>query len=230
MKNAENKSKWMNMGFFNKILLKNFPDTEVNLISFEVVSSADEKSYNGGTHRVCITYSKAKDNGAESVGNVYIFTLYVIYKFEDFHSSNKNVEINLEFPIFSQTKIIEQRLFIKTVSETEFVAKFLTSMNVYAKEIEFYSSTMPKLDALIKTLDPSSSLFPKLVYVCEINSVIVLEDVTTGGYQQPSIHPGMNLIEAQAVLRKLAVFHAASAVLQEREPDIFANFKHGKPN
>lgn len=100
-------------------------------------------------------------------------------------------------------------------------------MNVYAKEMEFYERIKPKLETILKDIRPKVSLFPEILDICKVNSAIVIEDLSVIGYSIPSLRPGINIETAQAILRKLALFHAGSAALQQQEPDIFANFKHG---
>lgn len=130
---------------------------------------------------------------------------------------------NNRFSLKFQT--VNLPLFIKTISRNELVTNFLKSMDVYAKEIDFYENIVPKLNTILREFDPD--IFPQTLYTCKTTPVLVLEDLSVEGYSMPSIRPGIDVETTQGILRKLASFHAASAVLHQQQPNIFENFQHG---
>lgn len=104
----------------------------------------------------------------------------------------------------------------------------LAAHKVFDKETEFYDKIVPKINELLDKLNESDDLVAETFGVCKVNRVMLFDDLTIKGYGVASIQQGFNLEEATAILKKLAIFHGICAVLQEREPDIFANYKHGE--
>lgn len=98
---------------------------------------------------------------------------------------------------------------------------------VFDKEGEVYSRILPKIKIQLDRLNESAKLLPDLIGVCA-NKALLIEDLSVKGYTISSKFIGLNLPDAKEVLRKAAIFHATCAVLQENEPNIFENFKHGK--
>lgn len=104
----------------------------------------------------------------------------------------------------------------------------LSAHNVFEKECEFYGEIMPKIKKFLHKLNEPNALVAETFGVCKVNNAMLFEDLTLKGYEMASIQQGFNLDEAKTILKKLATFHAICAVLQEQQPDIFANYKHGK--
>lgn len=123
---------------------------------------------------------------------------------------------------------ITQSLILKSALTSGFAFEALSAHNVYNKEIEFYGKIVPFIQILLETLNESNGMVADTIGVCPSNKAIIFEDLSSKGYALASIETGFNLIEAKEVLEKLATFHGICAVLQEKRPDIFANFKYGK--
>lgn len=87
---------------------------------------------------------------------------------------------------------------------------------------------MPHIQRLLKRLNEPEALIAETIGVCKLNKVMLFEDLAPKGYRMASIQRGFDLAEAKTILKKSAIFHAIGAVLQEEQPNIFANFKYGK--
>lgn len=72
-----------------------------------------------------------------------------------------------------------------------------------------------------------SEMFPKVYGVCKSRNIVILEDLSVKGYHVLPATRGYNLSETKLILRKMALFHAICAVLQEEQSDIFAICKYG---
>ncbi|KAJ8895501.1 hypothetical protein PR048_000834 [Dryococelus australis] len=90
----------------------------------------------------------------------------------------------------------------------------------FPREMTMYSSIFPRLYKLLEkasggTYQPFSPKF----YVCQEQPVraLVLEDMSTEGYKLHPFH-GFDLDHCKLILKKLAHFHGASAVLYEQDP------------
>lgn len=120
-----------------------------------------------------------------------------------------------------------QSLILKTALTDGVALESLLAHNVYDKEIEFYNKIVPQINQLLSKLNQSNKLVPEIFGICKEKSMMLIDDLYQKGYRLAPIQSGLNMAEAKAVLKELAVFHAICAVLQENQADIFANFKHG---
>lgn len=111
--------------------------------------------------------------------------------------------------------------------ENEFAYNTYSSLNIYAKEIEFYDQIAPKMKKYLKQLNETASLLPKTYGVCTKNNVILFEDLNTRNYVMKPIRKPYSVDEVKLVLKKLAAFHAICSKLQQNEENIFKNFQDG---
>lgn len=114
----------------------------------------------------------------------------------------------------------------EAVSEELSLEAFL-EINAYHKEMEFYDEIVPKFNKKLKELG-ETELLAEGFGVCKQKNILILEDLSVKGYVSRSPAFGLDVTETKAVLKRLATFHAISAVLQDEHPDIFANFKCGE--
>lgn len=98
--------------------------------------------------------------------------------------------------------------------------------DVFNKEMLFYEEIVPKINELLDDLG-EPEIFPEVFGVCKTKKIVILGDLLAKDYQILPASRGYNIPESKVILKKLAVFHAICAVLQEKEADIFANFAYG---
>lgn len=101
-------------------------------------------------------------------------------------------------------------------------------MNVYEKEIEFYGKIAPLIRKTLHDANVSDQMLAETYGVSTTNNAMLFEDLLASGYRLASVKPGYGMEETQIILSKIAMYHAACAVLEECHPNIFDNFKHGK--
>lgn len=118
-------------------------------------------------------------------------------------------------------------VIIKTSLPGDFAFDALSACNVYNKEIEFYGQIAPQIIAKYRQLNEPNQLLPDTYGVCDTNKAMLFEDLSVKGYRLSSVQRGFNMAETKFILRKAAALHAINAVLQQNQPDIFKNFKHG---
>lgn len=98
------------------------------------------------------------------------------------------------------------------------------SSDASSKEIPFYQEIVSKFnDKLDDVGEPE--IFPDVFGVCKEKNSLIFGDLSSKGYQV--LNRGYNIPEAKSILKRVAVFHAISAVLQEEHPNIFVNFDSG---
>lgn len=117
-------------------------------------------------------------------------------------------------------------LIVKEAISDEVALSTFLEFNAYHKEMEFYVEIVPKFNKKLRQLG-ESELLAEAFGVCKEKNVLMLEDLSVKGYKsRPAAH-GLNLAETQAVLKRIATFHAICATLQEEQPDIFDDLKYG---
>lgn len=114
----------------------------------------------------------------------------------------------------------------------EFQYNILKEYNVYEQEMRMYDDILPKLTQILReSIDiEESHLFPETIAVFHDQGSILFEDLTKTNFIMEDRLKGLNLQKAKLLLSSLAKMHAASAVLNEREPNIFKNCDRGMFN
>lgn len=97
---------------------------------------------------------------------------------------------------------------------------------LFEKEGEFYSQICPKIKSLLNKLNEKQKLLPEIIGICE-NKAILMEDLAVDGYVVKSKFHGLNLSDTKKILQKAAALHATGTILQQEQPKIFENFRHG---
>lgn len=92
--------------------------------------------------------------------------------------------------------------------------------------MNFYSEIAPKINEKLKKLG-EAQLFPEFYGFCKSRNLMIMDDLSVEGYGLILPSRGYNINEAKAILKRLALFHASCAVVQEDHSDIFAEFKEG---
>ncbi|XP_055301835.1 uncharacterized protein LOC129568213 [Sitodiplosis mosellana] len=110
------------------------------------------------------------------------------------------------------------------VKEASSIADYLDASS---KEISFYDEIVAKFNEKLDDVG-EPELFPEVFGVCKEKNLITLGDLSAKGYQILPANRGFNIFEAKSILKRMAVFHAISAVLQEEDANIFANYKYGR--
>lgn len=119
-------------------------------------------------------------------------------------------------------------IIIKAPLGIGYAYESLISLNAYNKEMEFYGKIAPKIDSVLREIGDSGQLLPKVYGVCAENSAILLEDMAASDYGVITIKQGgYSFDDAKFITKRIALFHAACAVLQEKYPNLFKNFTSG---
>lgn len=101
------------------------------------------------------------------------------------------------------------------------------SYDMYSREMDFYVDIGTQINAVLRRLGEEQHLLAGLIGACRMNNVLVLEDMRDKAYQCYPLERGFDLCEAKIALRKMALFHAICAHLNEQHPQLFDNFRHG---
>lgn len=113
----------------------------------------------------------------------------------------------------------EQKSYImKTMLDNDKGGTFINTLNLFPKEKLMYETILPQLEALYVENGSKVKFAPKCHWIEDKSGriTLVLEDLLTKKFRNVNRLKGFDMIHMKRVLEKLAEFHAASVVLQER--------------
>ncbi|XP_073820528.1 uncharacterized protein [Musca autumnalis] len=110
------------------------------------------------------------------------------------------------------------------------VSKIMSGYDIYNTEMKMYEQILPQLAEILKESGDTEKLFAHTLKVDNEKSAIIFEDLTVEGYEMADRKKGLDYIHMEMCMQKLAKFHAAAAVLNERQGGLLEQFDHGMFN
>ncbi|XP_011294429.2 uncharacterized protein LOC101893440 [Musca domestica] len=110
------------------------------------------------------------------------------------------------------------------------VSKIMSGYDIYNTEMKMYEQILPQLAEVLKESGDMEKLFAQTLKVDYERSTIIFEDLTVEGYEMADRTRGLDLPHIRMSMKKLAKFHAAAAVLNERQGGLLEQFDHGMFN
>ncbi|XP_037817355.1 uncharacterized protein LOC119607485 [Lucilia sericata] len=131
---------------------------------------------------------------------------------------------------FSSCKQKSQELsFIMKYSyeSDPYVAKIMSGYDLYNTEMKMYETILPQLAKILKEIGDTDKLFADTLKVDYERSAIIFEDLTVNNYVLADRLTGMDEVHARLTLKKLAKFHAAGLILNQRLNGELERFQRG---
>lgn len=94
--------------------------------------------------------------------------------------------------------------------------EYIKNGNHFPKENKMYEKIIPALESLYSEKESNVSFGPRKYSFQSISEAVVTEDLCPEGYSNANRLEGLDEKHCKAVLKKIAKFHAASAVLFEK--------------
>ncbi|KAF5293377.1 hypothetical protein FQA39_LY02862 [Lamprigera yunnana] len=117
-------------------------------------------------------------------------------------------------------------VIVKYLMDTEEAISRTTNLKMYL-EFDIYEEIFP----LIIKMDFKQKFAPRVYSILRVpTAVLLMEDMSVAGYKMQNRHDGLDLKHCFMVINKLAYFHAASAALYEKNPEIMDKYKEGPFN
>lgn len=137
--------------------------------------------------------------------------------------------INVEFQQEKFNSKPQELTFIMKYSyeSDPFVANIMSGYDIYNTEMKMYEKILPQLADILQEIGDNEQLFAKTLKVDYDKSAIIFEDLSVKNYVLADRLKGMDDLHARLVLKKLAKFHAAAAVLNQRLNGELENFQRG---
>uniref|UniRef100_A0A182SC30 CHK kinase-like domain-containing protein n=1 Tax=Anopheles maculatus TaxID=74869 RepID=A0A182SC30_9DIPT len=119
-------------------------------------------------------------------------------------------------------------LIVKALPRLGLSEEMISAMNVFPKEIAVYTEILPAFEKLYREHGKDVTFGPRCLKHCiDPTDIIVMEDLKDRNFQMAERQKGLDLEHCHTLLRRLAQFHAASAVYYERNGPYDAKFKEG---
>ncbi|XP_075145288.1 uncharacterized protein LOC142220185 [Haematobia irritans] len=129
----------------------------------------------------------------------------------------------------SKSQESQQLSFIMkyTYESDPFIAQIMSGYDVYNTEMKMYEEILPQLAEILRESGDTEKLFADTLKVNYERSTIIFEDLSVRNYVVADRKKGLDMIHATMVMQKLGKFHAAGAVLNERQMGCLEKFDHG---
>ncbi|XP_052871116.1 uncharacterized protein LOC128276697, partial [Anopheles cruzii] len=119
-------------------------------------------------------------------------------------------------------------LIVKALPNMGLSEEMITAMNVFPKEIAVYTDILPAFERLYRDAGVVVAFGPRCVKHCaQPTDIIVMEDLKDHDFRMANRRNGLDMDHCQTLLRRLAQFHAASAVYYERNGPYDKKFAEG---
>uniref|UniRef100_A0A182JZL3 CHK domain-containing protein n=1 Tax=Anopheles christyi TaxID=43041 RepID=A0A182JZL3_9DIPT len=110
-------------------------------------------------------------------------------------------------------------LIVKTKLANAELADGADQLNVFGIEKSVYGPVLKAVRELLTSFGDCTQFAPRFIY--EDEHALVLEDLAVKGYRQPDRRARLDQPHMRLAVRKLAKFHAATAVLGRKNRDLF---------
>ncbi|XP_034113406.2 uncharacterized protein LOC117573973 [Drosophila albomicans] len=112
-----------------------------------------------------------------------------------------------------------------TFADKDPTAYLLEPYGIYVREMNMYEEVLPKMSDILKQSlgDHYQQLFAGTMNVDRERNSIIFQDLSLENFFVADRIKQLDREHAQLALEKLALFHAASTVLNQRQPGIFAD-------
>ncbi|CAO1441467.1 unnamed protein product [Diamesa serratosioi] len=138
-------------------------------------------------------------------------------KGENFASSIYRVQLTY---IVDETATKKCSFILKTNSANSAISEMLEEFHVFESETQLYKKILVEC---YKIIGDNMKFAPRLIYADKY--AIVLEDLNQLGYELANRKQRLDVNRTKKLLSKLAQFHATTAVLYSKSPELFEAFK-----
>jgi hypothetical protein len=164
-------------------------------------------------------FEKALENKFKHSVNIISLEISAGSKKGDNYTSDiYRVKISYE----SQGRQNDAFLIVKYIIDREEVRKVLLENLIIKKEKEMYEKVLPRINQVL-----GEKCSADCYYIVDDPPAFILEDLKAVGFDVADRQKGLDLEHCKVLLKKLGKFHAASIILNEKEPGIFKIFNEG---
>ncbi|XP_073820526.1 uncharacterized protein [Musca autumnalis] len=141
-----------------------------------------------------------------------------------------SVMLRLHFELEMKDGSVKAKTYIfKTMLDDEKGGKMINDLSLFPKEMEMYSTYLPAFEKLYKDVGWNIQFAPKCLLTEKKDNRInfLFEDLACKKFKNIDRLEGCDMDHMKCVLKKLAEFHAASAVYEELHGAYGEDFQYG---
>nr|CAD7404566.1 unnamed protein product [Timema poppensis] len=115
----------------------------------------------------------------------------------------------------------KQSFIVKALPVEQTARKLIIETNLFSTESTMYKKTIPDMERLLQGSNPERyrPFSPKGIYLApRPDETLVLEDLSVSGFKMAERLQGLDLDHSKLAFQRLAMFHAASVALAEKDP------------
>lgn len=127
--------------------------------------------------------------------------------------------------IHNGEELKDQKVIVKARHDKDEVHEVFAPYGFYKREIHIYQTYIPGFTKLLESVGISVQLAPRIVYSDLDLEVLVIEDANVKGYRNAKRENRFCWRATQLMLEKLAYFHAASVIYNERNDQCLSKIK-----
>ncbi|XP_069701078.1 uncharacterized protein [Periplaneta americana] len=104
------------------------------------------------------------------------------------------------------------------------MTRVMKESKIFRREEVVYGTVLPRLHAMVQQSFPDDFEPFAPISLHSAKTFLLLEDLTPQGFKMLDRHAGLDLDHCLRAMRAIGRFHAATAVLHERDPDALQEF------
>lgn len=137
------------------------------------------------------------------------------------------LRVHVTYVISTEHKL--ETFIVKISTKDEFALAKIGSQgyDVQDKEMLFFEVLAERIDKIWKGIDENETLVPQVLAVDRAHCALILEDLTGRNFKVVDRMKGLDDAHTRLAIKKLAKFHAASLVIQQKQPRAFDSFELG---
>ncbi|XP_013097218.2 uncharacterized protein LOC106080388 [Stomoxys calcitrans] len=140
-----------------------------------------------------------------------------------------SVMVRLHFDLKMKDGSLKNKTYIlKTMLDDDKGGELINKLALFPKEMQMYGEFLPAFENLYKAARWNIQLAPKCLLTEKKDNRInfIFEDLSERNFHNEDRLKGLDMLQMQQALRKLAEFHAASAVYEQEHGPYPEDFKY----
>lgn len=129
-----------------------------------------------------------------------------------------SVMFRAEITYETNKKKLNKNVIVKVMPSGEIQSKVMNKNKLYQREGLVYTQVIEKTKRLLSSIDDFTNFSPRCLKTgVRPTNYLIFEDLKDAGYKMNDRKIGLNLESSLVVLKKIAKFHACSAILHENK-------------
>lgn len=137
------------------------------------------------------------------------------------------LRVFIDYEMSSEQK--SESFIVKLSTSDEFALQKVGSegYDVQDKEMLFFELIAERTEKILRSVDDNETIFPQAFVIDRDHQALIMDDLTPKNYVTIDRMTGLDDAHVRLALKKLAKFHAASLLINQKHPKAFESFELG---